>query len=78
MNKEDVIFEVYGRTINPSKEVLSSMDEFAKQQSISFITWMKAEDCQHSVKGWSRDRDDHKRHYTEGQLYNLFFKDQLA
>lgn len=35
-DKEDILFEVYGRTISPSKEMLRSMDAFAE----SFADWL--------------------------------------
>lgn len=35
-DKEDVLFEVYGRTISPSKEMLKSMDAFAE----AFAEWL--------------------------------------
>lgn len=47
-DKEDVLFEVYGRTISPSKEMLKSMDAFAEV----FAEWLDEQIILDS-KAWS-------------------------
>lgn len=74
--KERIFQEVYGRTIDPSPEMIRSMDEYAKAQVLAFAHWYAMTNyylnaCNDPAT-WDNDTVGESDSITDDQLYNIF------